>query len=155
MRDRAESDELEERADERVRDECNGSYRENPSCRSARGFEHEQNAERAECEVDRAGCCSAVRERSDVGERPAEGGDGRHDEKHVDCRRACGRCVATRRVEHERQSQRDEEKARAVRERLDDGEDPVQRVQRKPRCDDCCRARHRAHAYVVHTPRSR
>jgi hypothetical protein len=133
MRDRPETDQIEQWAEVRVQDEQGRGYRQHPSSRASGRLENEQNRHDAEAKIDRAGRRGPVREGGMVDEWPAERDDRESREGEVESRvaRGSGECLSTllrQSSSEEHDHQREEQEARPIDLRFDDRDDPIQPV---------------------------
>ena len=150
MREQWKADAIEPGPDQRVDEEDGRRHGQDPADGAARGFEHQDDGQCAEHDVDGERIGGAIDEALEIDERPGERGDSRTCEDPVeraDSRRSrpsSGRDFAfslrrpappvaaqSGRHEKKRQHQRDEQEADAVDLGLDDEEHPVERVQRQ------------------------
>ncbi len=128
----AEADAIEDRTAPPVGDEGDRRRRQDPPDRSPRGFEHEQDRQTAERDVDGQGVGGAIDEAAEVEDRPRRARrPTAPTSAQSRARRGRRARRAPRREEQKDQDQRDEQEADAVDLRLDDEEDPVERVERE------------------------
>jgi hypothetical protein len=172
MGDESEAGEIEQRSVERIHHEGGGRRGQNPARRPARGFQHQRDQRRAERDVDSGGIRRAIDEGLEVEDGPCQGRDRRRDQQPVHNRHA-GAIASSARVEQETENQRQQQKRDPVDLRLNNPDDPVERVARQP--DGQHRPEHRGaplqvtrrrlereildgewtRGYCFHTPRSR
>ncbi len=150
MREQRKAYAIEPGTDQRVDEEGARRRRQDPADAASRSFEHEDDGQHAEKDVDGERIRCPIDEALEIEERPGERSDRRSGEDPVesaDSRRSRptgrGFAVCLRRrappattesgwYEKKREHQRDEQKADAVHLGLHDEEDPVERVQRQP-----------------------
>jgi len=167
MRDQVEPDPVQQRAGPRVQQECERGCRQHPPDRAAGRFEHEPDGDGSENQIDGGRLGRAIDELPEIDQGPDESDRRESDENPIGERHAIRRAQTRgRRIQQERQNQRNEKEGDPVDLRLDDEEDPVDRVRRKTggrqRRDSTCKAGRRPHggsirldAYSFHTPFSR
>ncbi len=127
MRDDPEADEIEQRAVIGVREERRCGDGKHPACRAPRRLEHEHDADGAEHDVNRRGIGCAVDEGVEIDDRPEAGGDREQRQQPVR-RRHTRFTLRPRRVVEEAQNEDQQQEARAIDERLDDADHPIERV---------------------------
>ena len=139
MREQRQADAIEPGTGHRVDEEADGRHRQDPADAAPRSFEHEEDGQRAEHDVD-AGA-DRPRGRRSARNRPAARRARRSPSATSEQRESSRsdrrswlrpRAPAPPSDEQEREHQRDQQEADAVHLGLDDEEDPVERVQRQP-----------------------
>ena len=131
--DESQADEIEHGTVERVGDEGRRRHRQDRARRAPRRFQHESDQRRAEGDVDGRGIRGAIDEGLEVEDRPGQ--RRRRRSRSAPSRRAArARAIGRgpRGIEQETEHQRQEQERDAVDLRLDDADDPVQRVARQP-----------------------
>ena len=129
MRDQAQTDEVEERPEVPIDQESEGRRRQNPTDGAARRFEHEADRDDPEGDIEPGRRGGAVDELPEVDDRPGQRDHGGAQQQPVDDADAGSRRARTRKQE-EGQRQRHHQERDAIDLRLDDADDPVERVGR-------------------------
>ncbi len=120
---------IEQRTVVAVREKGHHSHWKNQSACASRCFEDEQDGNTAKHDVDRERRRCPVHERIEVEDWPRQRDDAQRGQHPVDRRDLLARPATA--IEKEGQNERDEEKADSIDLRLDNGDNPIQRVQRE------------------------
>ncbi len=130
MRQRPETDGCQRRPEKAVGEKQRGRRRQNPTDRPSRRFEHQENGEPTQHEIDDERCCRAIHELFEVDEGPGERDDCGAGKQPVDGRDTGDARPSGRKTE-EHENERDQQEADAIDLWLDDADDPVEGVERE------------------------
>ena len=128
MGNQRQADTVEQRSRPGVDEEGRARRRQNPSNRAPRGFEHQENREPSEYDVCRQRIGRPVDEAIEVDDGPRERDNRRRDKQSVG-RLHTGSPPFVPREQEEDEHERNQQEGDAIDLRLDDDENPGERVE--------------------------